>query len=135
MARSSIPGKKGCHATWKLDLHDPTTGNGTSTKLLTAPVLYSDNVHTKGLADLNNNGLRRVRTLVDDGLTYKTASDINTAITAVQEQLKKNVSKINPSKAQTLWFALNNKAVGQAMPAVSFNVIIIIIIIMYIFLC
>ena len=30
-------------------------------------------------------------------------------------------SKINPSKAQTLWCTLNNKAVGQTMPAVSFN--------------
>ena len=28
---------------------------------------------------------------------------------------------VNPSKAQALWCTLNNKAVGQAMPAVSFN--------------
>ena len=37
MARSSILGKKGCHATWKLDLHAPTTDNGTSTRLPSVP--------------------------------------------------------------------------------------------------
>ena len=52
-----------------------------------SPVLY--NVYTKGLADLNSNGLSRVLTLADDGLIYKTASDISTAVTAVQEQLEK----------------------------------------------
>ena len=46
-------------------------------------------VYTKGLADLNSNGLSRVLTLADDGLIYKTASDISTAVTAVQEQLEK----------------------------------------------
>ena len=67
-------------------------------------------------------------TLADDGLIYKTASDISTAVTAVQEQLEKvshwcqeTESEINLSKAQALWCTLNNKAVGQAMPAVSFN--------------
>ena len=30
MARSSTSGKKSCHATWKLDLHAPTTDNETS---------------------------------------------------------------------------------------------------------
>ena len=52
-----------------------------------SPVLY--NVYTKGLADLNSNGLSWVLTLADDGLIYKTASDISTAVTAVQEQLEK----------------------------------------------
>ena len=91
-----------------------------------SPVLY--NVYTKGLADLNSNGLSRVLTLADDGLIYKTASDISTAATAVQEQLEKvshwcqeTESEINPSKVQALWCTLSNKAVGQAMPAVSFN--------------
>ena len=91
-----------------------------------SPVLY--NVYTKGLADLNSNGLSRMLTLADDELIYKTASDISTAVTAVQEQLEKvshwcqeTESEINPSKAQALWYTLNNKAVGQAMPAVSFN--------------
>ena len=91
-----------------------------------SPVLY--NVYTKGLADLNSNGLSRVLTLPDDGLIYKTANDISTVVTAVQEQLEKlshwwqeSESEINPSKVQALWCTLNNKAVGQEMPAVSFN--------------
>ena len=91
-----------------------------------SPVLY--NVYTKGPADLNSNGLSQVLTLEDDGLIYKTASDISTAVTAVQQQLEKvspwcqeTESEISPSKAQALWCTLNNKAVGQAMPAVSFN--------------
>ena len=90
------------------------------------PVLY--NVCTKGLADLNCNGLSRVLTLADDGLIYKTASDIHIAVTAVQEQLEKvshwcqeTESEINPGKVQVLWCTLNNKAVGQTMPAVSFS--------------
>ena len=82
------------------------------------------NVFTKGLADLNSNGLSRVLTLADDGLIYKTASDISTAVTAVQKLEKvshwcqETESEINPSKAQTLWRTLNNTAVGQAMSAV-----------------
>ena len=125
MARSSTPGKKGCHATWKLDLHAPTNDNGTSTRLL-SPVLYT--MYTKGLADLNSNGLSRLLTFVDDGLTYKTASDINTVVTAIQEQLGKvshwcqeTESEINPIKVQALSRTLNNKAVGQETPAISFN--------------
>ena len=65
------------------------------------------NVYTKGLADLNSNCLSRVLTIADDGLIYKPASDIHTAVTAVQEQLEKvshwcqeTESEINPSKAQ-----------------------------------
>ena len=126
MARSSIPGKKGCHATWKLDLHAPTTDNGNCTRSALSPVLY--NVYTKGLVDLNSNGLSRMLRLADVWLIYKTASDIHTPITAVQEQLEKvshwcqeTESEINPSKAQALWCTLNNKAAGQAIPAVSFN--------------
>ena len=72
-----------------------------------SPVLY--NVYTKGLADLNSNGLSRVLTLADDGLIYKTANDTHTAVTAVQDQLGKvsqwrqeTESEINPSKAQAL---------------------------------
>ena len=37
MAHGSTPGKKGCHATWKLDLHAPTPDNGTSTRLPSVP--------------------------------------------------------------------------------------------------
>ena len=91
-----------------------------------SPVLY--NVYTQGLADLNSNGSSRGLTLADDGLIYKTPSDVKTAVAAVQEHLEKvshwcqeTESEINPSKAQALWCTLNSKAVGQAMPAVSFN--------------
>ena len=126
MARSSTLGKKGCHVTWKLDLHAPVTDNGTSKRLPLSQVIY--NIYTKGVADLNSNNLSQVLILADDGLIYKTASDFHTAVTAVQEQLEKvshscqeTESIINPSKAQALWCTLKNKAVGQAMPAVSFN--------------
>ena len=75
-----------------------------------------------------SSGLSWVLTLADDGLFYKTASGIHTAVTAVQEELEKvshgcheTESEINPSKAQALWCTLNNKAVEQAMPAVLFN--------------
>ena len=37
MACCSTPGKKGCHATWKLDLHPPTTNNGTPTRFPSFP--------------------------------------------------------------------------------------------------
>ena len=91
-----------------------------------SPVLYS--VYTKGMADLKSNGLSWVLTLADDGLIYKTASDIHSAVTAVQEQLEKvshwcqeTKSKINPSKVQALWCTLNNKAGRQAILAISFN--------------
>ena len=84
-----------------------------------SPVLY--NVYTKGLADLNSNGLSHVLTLADDGLIYKTASDVSTAVTAVQEQLEKvshwcqeTESKINPSKAQALWCTLKDKQCQQS---------------------
>ena len=89
-------------------------------------VLY--NVCTKGPADLTDNGLSRVLTLVDVGLIYKIANDTYTAITAVQEQSGKVLqwcqetrTEINSSKAQALWCTLRNKVVGQAMPAISFN--------------
>ena len=67
-------------------------------------------------------------TLAVDGRIYKTASDTHTAVIAVQEQLEKvspwcreTESEISPSKAQALWCILNNKAAGQANPAVFFN--------------
>ena len=126
MARSSTPGKKVCHSTWKLDLHDPTTDNVTSTRLPSVPGPLQC-LH-KGTGGSEQQWLSRVLTLADDGLIYKTASDISTAVTAVQEQLEKvshwckeTEFEISPSKAQALGCTLNNKAVGQAMQAVSFN--------------
>ena len=56
------------------------------------PILY--NAYTKGLADLNSNGLSRVLTLAEVWLIYKTASDSHTAVTAVQGQQEKNVSMV-----------------------------------------
>ena len=121
MVCSGTPEKKGWHA--------PTTDNGPSTRApppSLPPVLY--NVYTKGLSHLNSNGLSWVLTLVDDRHIYKTASNIHTAATSVQEKLEKvshwcqeTESKINPSKVQALWCTINNKAQGQAMPAVSLN--------------
>ena len=126
MARSSTPGKKGCHATWKLDLHTPITDNGTSTRL--PPVPCPPQCLHKGTGGSEQNGLSRVLMLAYDGLIYKTASEFSTAVTAVQEQLEKashwcqeTESEINPSKAQALWCILNNKTGGQAMSAVPFN--------------
>ena len=126
MAIGSTPGKKGCHATWKLDLHSPTSDNGTSTRLRLSQVLY--NVYTKRLADLNSNGSSRVLTFADDGLICKTGSVIHTAVNAVRKQLEKvshwcreTESEIHPSKGQALRCNINNKAVGQTMSAVSFN--------------
>ena len=91
-----------------------------------SPALY--NVYTKGLEGLNSYGVSRVLTLTGDGLIYKTASDIQTAVIAVQGLLEKlshwfqeTESKINPSKAQALWCTLNNKTVRQPLPAFSFN--------------
>ena len=122
MVRSCTLAKKGCHATWKLNPHAPTTDDRTFTTPTPPlpppppppppphhprPSLFLYYVYTKGPADLNSNGLSRVLMLADDGLIYKTASDISTAVTAVQEQLEKvshwcQESEINPSKKQAL---------------------------------
>ena len=124
MARSSTLGKKGHHGTWNMDLQTPQVTTGLPQGSPLYPVLY--NVFTKGLADLNSSGLSQMLMLADDGLIYKTASDIQTAVNAVQRQLEKvsywcQESEINPSKEKALWHTVNNKAVGQAMPAVFFN--------------
>ena len=91
-----------------------------------SPVLY--NVYTKGLADLDLRGPARVLTLADDGLIFKTTRDEQQAAEAVQEQLdnaahwcQETGSSINPSKAQSLWCTLDNKAAGKTKPDVRFN--------------
>ena len=78
--------------------HAPTTNSGTSTRLSLSPVLY--NVYTKGLADLNNNGLRRMFTLADDGLVCKTTSDIYT-VDRVRNQSKQGASPVVHPKQQS----------------------------------
>ena len=77
---------------------------------------------------MNSNGFGRALTLAEAALTYKTASETHTAVTAVPEQMEKvqqrcqeTGSAFNPSKAKALWYTHNNKAVRQAMPAISFN--------------
>ena len=127
MARSSTPGKTSCHATWKQDLHAPTTYNGTFTRPppTRSPVLY--NVYTNGLVDLNSNGLCRVLWLRTTGLSTKQPVTSTQQSPPSRSSWKrchvgaKRQSEIKPNKAQDLWCTLNNKAVGQAMPAVSFN--------------
>ena len=126
MARSSTPGKKGCHATWKLDLHAPTTDNGTSTRFPSVPGPLQC-LH-KGFGGSEQQWVKPGAYTCGRRAHLQNSSDISTAVTAVQEQLEKvshwcqeTESEINPSKAQALWCTLNNKAVGQAVSAVSFN--------------
>ena len=65
--------------TWKLDLHSPTTDNGTFTRDPPPPpppyprAAVLCDVYAKGLADLNNNDLSWVFTFADGKLIYKTA--------------------------------------------------------------
>ena len=56
---------------WISAPHQLTMGLPYSSTL--SPVLFS--VYTKGLADLNQNGLSNIFTLANDGLTYKTSRD------------------------------------------------------------
>ena len=68
---------------WSSAAHQLTMGLPQGSPV--SPVLY--NTYTKGLVDLNQNGLRRVLTLTDDGLIYKTTNDTQEAAEAVQRQL------------------------------------------------
>ena len=64
-----------------------------------SPFLY--NVYTKGLADLNQNGLSRVLTLADDGLIYKTTRDTQEAAELVHQQLEPIHYILDQSKQHT----------------------------------
>ena len=109
---------------WSSAAHQLTMGLPQGSPL--SPVLY--NVYTKGLADLNQNGLSRVLTLTYDGLIYKTTRNTQEAAEAVPWKMYRNNllcqdigSLINPNKAQTPWCTLDNKAAGVTMPAVTFD--------------
>ena len=125
MARSSTPRKKGCHETWKLDLHAPSTDSGTAT--IPSPPPPSDlsplQCLHKGTGGSEQQWFSQLLTLADDGLIYKTASDINTAAIAVQEHLEKVSHWCQETHSlksiQALWCTLNNKTEGQATPEVS----------------
>ena len=122
MARSSTPGKKGCHATWKLDLYAPTTDNGTSTRLPSVPgPLQCLHKETGGSEQqwlrLRTTGLSTKQPVASAQLSLLSRSSWKRCDIGAKRQSP----KINPSKAQALWCTLNNKAVGQAMPGVSFK--------------
>ena len=71
-----------CPNNWQWDFHNPPPPLPSP---VPSPLQYLQN----GTGDLKSNGLSQVLTLADDGLTYKTASDTYTEVTAVQEQLEK----------------------------------------------
>ena len=88
-------------------------------------VLY--NVYTKGLVDLNSNGLSRVLLLRTTGLSTKQPVTSTQQSPPSRSSWKrchvgaKRQSEINPNNTQDLWCTLNNKAAGQTMLAVSFK--------------
>ena len=73
---------------WNSATHQLTMGLPQGSPL--SPIFY--NVYTKGLADLNQNGLNRVLTLADDGRIYKTTRNAQEAADTVHQQLE-NVSQ------------------------------------------
>ena len=118
MTRGSALGKKGRHATLKQISTPQQLTMGLSQGSPLYPVLYT--VHTKRQVDLDKDGFSQVLTLAGDWLLNKTASDANTQVTAVQEQLDKlsqwyqeTGSEISPSKEKALCCTFNNKAVGS----------------------
>ena len=113
----SAPGKISCDAAWKLELCYSSAHNGHTTRLTTlASVLQF--VH-KGLAHLNA-GRRRVHVQNNKGHPGDSRTCAWTTGNAFQ-WCQDTESLINPSKAQTLSYTLNNKATGKAMPVVTFD--------------
>ena len=95
-----------------------------------SPVLF--NVYTKGQADLNGNGPSKTFTLANDRLLYKTSKDTQEAAEAVQQQLDSvsqwchdTGSLLDPDNAETLRCTLDNRAAGKAMPAVTFDGVVV----------
>ena len=126
MVGSSTSGKKGCHAIWKLDLHAPTTVNRTFTRL--PPVLSPLQCLHKGTGGSEQQRFklgacaygRRAYLQNNQGhphSSHRCPWVAGKGVTFSQE----TESQINPGKTQALCCTLNNKSVGQAMPAVSFN--------------
>ena len=70
---SSTPDEKGRDVAWELDLHSPTTHNGTPQGSPLSPALY--NVYVEGPAGLNSSRLTRVLTVADEGHMYKAVRD------------------------------------------------------------
>ena len=86
----SAPGKNSGYAARILELYSSSAHNGPTTRItaLAGPLQCL----TKGLADLNLNGLCKILTLADDGLIYKTSKDSQEAAETLQQQLD-SVSK------------------------------------------
>ena len=103
----------------------PTTDNGTSKRLSPVPGLLQCLQRRTGGSEqqrLNPGPYSCRRRII-----YKTASNTHIAVTAVQEQLEKVSqwyqkirSEINSSKAQAMYYNLNNKAVGQTSSSSAF---------------
>ena len=128
MARSSTSLKKGRHATWKLDLHAHITGSGISTTLssVLSPLQY---LH-KGTGGSEQQWLnpawclhlRKTGSSTKQTFPPTQQSPLIMGQPAILSQwCQETTFKVNPSKAQALWCTLNNKAAGQAIPAVSLN--------------
>ena len=113
---------------WSSAPHQLTMGLPQGSQL--SPVLF--NVYTKGQADLNGNGPSKTFTLANDRLLYKTSKDTQEAAEAVQQQLDSvsqwchdTGSLLDPDNAETLRCTLDNRAAGKAMPAVTFDGVVV----------
>ena len=82
---TTIRDLKNRHLSWKPDPKKRTIGLSQGASLF--PVFY--NVCTEGLVDVESKGLTWVLPLAGDGVIHRTASDTDTAVTAIHEQLEK----------------------------------------------
>ena len=104
---------------WTSAPHQLTMGLPQGSLLL--PVLF--NVYTKGLADLNQNGPRKILTPVDNRLEYKTSKDSkpkqcnNNWIVYPSGVMTPDLSSIQTRHKH----CGANRAAGKPMPAVTFD--------------